>query len=458
MPELQVPSQLGRFEVLEQIGVGLTGEVYKARDRDGTMVALKVLARARRNDPTVFGYFTNEQVLLREIARHRRHPHIVEYIASNLNQPPYYLATRLVVGARGLDAIIGDRALLAAGKPQPAVFVMRVISQIASALDYLHVGHPTYSPIVHRDVKPSNILIAADGNAVLIDFSIARHPHYALTDEKNLGTPGYMAPEQYTGEEVPASDQFALALVTLHMLTGRRPLPDRATSSFKQIERWRDTRYEDITQMLGHRIHTADVLIRALAYDPAHRYESCEAFADRLRRALAQDGEDVHEPVYHPLPAPPQSQQPAHPSIPFAWIGIGAVALIALIVLILAATTSSAGSQPALSAPAGIQESRLAPAALSPTEPAPVQPPDTPMPVVTAQSTLAPLAAAMTVTIVQREPLRARPSTDSMILAWMPEGARVERTGNEQATGALVWYEVRFNNQIGWCRSIYCQP
>lgn len=362
MPELPVPSQLGRFEVIELIGVGLTGEVYKARDRNGAMVALKVLARSKQRDQTVFGYFTNEQTLLREITHHRRHPHIVEYIADNLVQPPYYLATRLVEGARGLDAIIGDRAPLPVGKgkPQPAAFVVRVIAQIASALDYLHSGHPTYSPIIHRDVKPSNILIDVSGNAVLIDFSIASHPHYALINEKNLGTPGYMAPEQYTGEEVPASDQFALALVALHMLTGRRPLPDKATASLRQIERWRDTRYDDITQMLDHRIHAADVLIRALAHDPAHRYESCEAFADRLRRALVQDGEDVRDAArIHPVPDVPP--QPARSSIPYSWIGIGVVMLIALIVLITAAISPAIGAQPAMSAPTDIQALHLFP-------------------------------------------------------------------------------------------------
>ncbi len=331
------PFKLGSFEVLEQIGFGLSGNVYKARYRDGTMVALKVLSRARQKDPTVLGYFTNEQLLLREIAQHRRHPHIVEYFSSNFTSPPFYLATRLVEGARSLETIIGDRPLMPVGKPQPADFVVRVVSQIAGALDYLHTGHPTFRPIVHRDVKPANILIDAAGNAVLIDFSIASHPNYALVDEKNLGTPGYMAPEQYTGEEKPASDQFALALVALHMLTGRRPLPERKTTSLKQIERWRDSRYEDVVRMLEHRVHTADVLIRALAYHPAHRYESCEVFADRLRRALAQDGEQVYEPTPVPAIAGGQSSS-SRPTQLFAWIGIGVVAFIAIAVLILAVT------------------------------------------------------------------------------------------------------------------------
>jgi len=151
MPEIPIPSRLGNFEILDLIGVGLSGEVYKARYHDGTMVALKVLAMRHHKNPTVFGYFTNEQLLLREVAQHRRHPHIVEYLTSNLNRPPYYLATRLVEGARGLDAMIGDRPLmLASGKPQPASFVVRVVSQIASA-------SITCTPVIRPTARSSTV-------------------------------------------------------------------------------------------------------------------------------------------------------------------------------------------------------------------------------------------------------------------------------------------------------------
>ncbi len=459
MPEIPIPSRLGNFEILDLIGVGLSGEVYKARYHDGTMVALKVLAVRHHKNPTVFGYFTNEQLLLREVAQHRRHPHIVEYLTSNLNRPPYYLATRLVEGARGLDAMIGDRPLmLASGKPQPASFVVRVVSQIASALDYLHTGHPTYSPIIHRDVKPSNILIDLNGNAVLIDFSIASHPHYALVDEKNLGTPGYMAPEQYEGREVPASDQFALAVIALHMLTGRRPLPNSATSSLKQIERWRDTKHEEIVQLLGNRAHTADVLRRALAYDPAARYESCEIFADQLRRALVQDGENVHaqpERIRGQSSAPHSIGRAVFSPFVLGWIGMGIVVAIALVMLILAVATQASGEQAIPTAPVV----SAATATLAIVTAKPISSQATPVPAV--QSTLVPAGAAGavgSVTIISREPLRAQPSTESNILAWIPEGAQASRTGNEQQIGSLVWYEVQYDGKIGWCRNISCKP
>jgi serine/threonine protein kinase len=449
MPEIPIPSRLGNFEILDLIGVGLSGEVYKARYHDGTMVALKVLAAKHHKNPTVFGYFTNEQLLLREVAQHRRHPHIVEYLTSNLNRPPYYLATRLVEGARGLDAMLGDRPLMpASGKPQPAFFVVRVVSQIASALDYLHTGHPTYRPIIHRDVKPSNILIDSNGNAVLIDFSIASHPHYALVDEKNLGTPGYMAPEQYEGREMPASDQFALAVIALQMLTGRHPLPGSATASLKQIERWRDTKHEEIVQMLGNRTHTADALRRALAYDPAARYESCEIFADQLRRALVQDGENVHAHPYHIRSQLLPSHSTRHVAFsPFilGWIGMGIVVVIALVMLILAVATPASGEQAVPTVPlVSVTTAILAAVTAEPTSSqATLAPP-------AVQSTLVSAGAAWvagSVTIISREPLRAQPSTESQILVWMPDGARASRTGNEQRIGSLVWYEVLYDGK-----------
>lgn len=446
MPRLPVPSQLGSFEIQQLIGAGLTGEVYKARYRDGTIVALKICLREQ--DRTVFGYFTNEQMLLREIALNRRHPHIVEYITSNLVQPPFYLATRLVEGAQDLASQIKG--------PLPAAFVVRVVTQIAGALDYLHTGHPTFSPIIHRDVKPHNILIDADGNAVLIDLSIASHPHYALEDERGLGTPGYMAPEQYSGEEVPATDQFALAMVTLHMLTGRALLPDRGTAALRRLKQISETHYAEVTESLGKRIHTADVLVRALAYDPANRYESCEVFADRLRHALVQDGEQVAAP---PVRRTGVSEQPASAS-PLPWIAVGIATVVALVVLVMALVAGSPPTpqaQPTSAVPAVVQVTPMG----SPTL-VPARTPQTILQPARPNSTLSPATGVPdtggSLRVQQREPLRQSPSTQARILTWMPEGTLAEPTGNQQAEGSFVWYEVRFNGQTGWCRSLYCIP
>jgi eukaryotic-like serine/threonine-protein kinase len=280
MHRLQIPSRLGNLKLIEFIAPGLCGEVYKAEYGDGTLVAVKVFQRER--DSAIFGYFTNEQLLLREVRLHRHHPHIVEYITNNLITQPYFLATRYIEGSRELDQFLG-RTL------HPG-FVLRVVEQIGNALDYLHYGHPKYSPIIHRDISPRNILIDRQGNAVLIDLSIARHPMYTPPEDSGLGTPRYMATEQYEGEEWPTTDQFALAAVALHMLTRRPLLPTNPREAPRALQKLRDSAYADLRRQLGIRAHTAEVIIKAMAYDPGERYASCEEFAYELRQAFVRDG------------------------------------------------------------------------------------------------------------------------------------------------------------------------
>src|SRR5262245_5007963 len=101
MPKLTVPSRFRGFEVLEFLAEGLSGEVYLARAKDNRMVALKVFDQEKEHDSTVFGHFSYEQHLLREISW-RRHPHIVEYVDSDFRQSPFFLATRYVDDARML--------------------------------------------------------------------------------------------------------------------------------------------------------------------------------------------------------------------------------------------------------------------------------------------------------------------------------------------------------------------
>jgi serine/threonine protein kinase len=454
------------FEQLGVIGRGLTGTVYKARMRDGTLVALKVLDADKQRDRMVFGYFTNEKVVLKRIRDHRRHPHIVEYVADNFVKPPFWLATRLVDGV-SLSTILNAQTLaFTIGKPQHPSLVVRVITDIADALDYLHTGVPEYSPIVHRDVKPDNILVGKDGRAVLIDFSIATHPHYGLTDEKVMGTLGYMAPEQLIGQEQPASDQFALAMVALQMLTGRRVRPSGATAWRKQIEEWQSTNYADIRQWLGKRTHTANIVCKALSVDPQQRFPSCKQFADSLRTALEQDGEKVFEKIR--LKLPESSSTPAQLPARSSWIAVSLIVAMAILLLAFAIVyrPNPPSPTPASNIPtstlvpsnqsAGSVVTSIAPISAPTSTIAPSQPVSTLAPTL-PQSTLVPSGMGF-VRMRQREPLRAGPSTETRILLWIPEGARAERTGREQQQGSFTWYEIRYNDQVGWCRSIFCIP
>ncbi|MGQ9528627.1 serine/threonine protein kinase [Chloroflexus sp.] len=318
MPMITPPAQFGRYRVVGYIAEGLSGEVYRAVDGQNQQLALKLFKE--RNDPTVWSYFINEELLLRKITEHRKHPHIVRYVTSNLTQKPPYLVTQFIAGS-SLDKIVGNT-------PQSAAFVVHIIEQIAGALDYLHHGHPELSPIVHRDVKPENILVDRYNNAFLIDFSIASYPGYAVANEKNMGTPAYMAPEQYQlGKEVPASDQFALALVTFYMLTGKSLLPPKAKATTVQKMIWElhEQNYQKMRGLLGkHREQTANVLARALNPQPEARYEDCTTFANRLRNALQADGEVVYA----------QLQPIVARRISTEWIIMSALVVLALIILV----------------------------------------------------------------------------------------------------------------------------
>lgn len=277
-----------RFTIVERIGDGLSGAVYKARDSNGAFVALKFLdpKSSDSESMTVASYFSNEPVLLKAIKEERRHPHIAEYVAHAIDQEPYYIATRYIegFGRNGLEDLLG--------RPLPPGFALQVIQQIGSALDYLHFGHKHYSPIIHRDVKPRNILIDRNGNAVLIDLSIAVHQGHKVDRPHRLITWRYAAPEQHTGKEVPASDQFALAMIAFQMLSGEALLPRETRESITASQKLNaivQSGYAPVKEQLRSLPNTVTVLIKALQADPASRYATCEEFALALRRAMQKD-------------------------------------------------------------------------------------------------------------------------------------------------------------------------
>lgn len=294
MPHYPVPYRFGRsYQLLELLPDGSSGAVYKARQTNGAMVALKFFDHDPAREATRFAYFTNEQNLLRAITADRQHPYIIKHVEHNFTKEPFYVVTRYIEGAQQLGTLIG--------KPLPAAFVLRVVEQVSNALDYIHYGNNTYSPIVHRDVNPNNILIDKEGNAVLIDFGSALHAQFALTEEKGLGTIPYMPPEQYDGNEKPATDQFALAMVTLVMLTGNVVLPNSVQAAQKKLNQLASNNYAQVRRLLGdRRQHVTEVIVTALAMNPDNRYASCEEFAYRLRGALQQDGADLQQRMVLP--------------------------------------------------------------------------------------------------------------------------------------------------------------
>lgn len=201
----QAGTLIGPYRLEERVGLGSAGEVWRA-DRDGRTVALKLyrgpLARTVRQEG--------------ELLRSLEHPHIARVLDWRPDAEPPYIALEYVGG--------GDlREYLCAGG-MPVRDVVRILLQVCEALAYAHGRNA-----VHGDLKPANILVAADGRVVLADFGLGTETgsdklELSLEDVSVPGTPAYISPERREGAPPhPSDDMYALGVVLYEMLTGTRP-------------------------------------------------------------------------------------------------------------------------------------------------------------------------------------------------------------------------------------------
>ena len=268
--------------VLERlVGVGGMAAVYQARDeRLGRVVALKLLA----GDEEVRTRFVREARAVAAVD----HPHIIPVYAAGESDGMQFIAMRFVPG----ETLYGVIRVSGALSPRRAA---GFVSPVASALDAAHAAG-----LVHRDVKPGNILVDArrggPEHPYLTDFGIAR----AMLSSAGtlsvagqfLGTPDYAAPEQINGQPVDGrADQYALACVAFEMLAGtvpfKRELPIAVLyAHLSTTPPLLSAIRPDLSPAVG------DVLIKGMAKSPDDRYDSCADFADALRDALGLDPYD----------------------------------------------------------------------------------------------------------------------------------------------------------------------
>ncbi len=275
----------GQYQIERELGRGGMGIVFLARDeRLDRPVALKVLPPALARDEATRTRFLREARLAAQLS----HPHIVPvYRADELDGLAFF-AMGYVEGET-FGARIRDRARLG------AVETVRVLREVAWALAYAHARG-----IVHRDVKPENILLErASGRAVVTDFGIARSSvDPSLTaDGHVLGTVHFMSPEQCTGEAVDGrSDLYALGVTGFFALSGRLPFDEDAPQAVIVAHA---TRPAPSLRSIAPDVPAAlaDVIDRCLQKDPAARIQTGEALAEALTKALETDEADRRVPA-----------------------------------------------------------------------------------------------------------------------------------------------------------------
>jgi serine/threonine protein kinase len=278
--------RIGKYEIVEEIGRGGFAAVYKARDLDlDRVVALKVLAPHLTWDATFAKRFRREAQATAKL----RHPNIVTIYEVDETEGQLYIAMEHLPG-RTLAA------LLKAEGAMPLERALVILEQIGDALDYAHE-----QGAIHRDVKPSNVMIGEDrrgaAHAILMDFGLvkAMESSESLTSLGTiLGSPQYMAPEQADptrkGEIGPPTDRYALGVVAYEVVAGRVPFPGSTPSTLVAHMQQAPPDPRSIRETLPANV--AQVLLKALSKSPEERYPTVMAMVEALRIAM--------QPELHP--------------------------------------------------------------------------------------------------------------------------------------------------------------
>jgi serine/threonine-protein kinase len=267
-----IGQMLGHYEITGKIGKGGMGIVYRATDTlIGREVALKTILLREIEDPNERQFLKERLFREAKSAGILSHPNIVTVFQIGEQDGLTYIAMEFVDGPNLAELL--NRP----DKPSLETLVS-ILDQSAAALDYAHSRG-----VVHRDIKPGNIIIRGDGVAKIADFGVAKISSQNVTRTgMTLGTPHYMSPEQFHGRTIDGrSDQYSLAVMVYEIFTGKKPFTaDSITGLMYKILHEEPNPRRDNPDLSEE----ADAILRkALAKEPDHRYPTCSEFIQQLR-------------------------------------------------------------------------------------------------------------------------------------------------------------------------------
>lgn len=295
--------QLANFRVERLIGRGGMATVYYGQDvKLGRPVAIKVMNARSQDDPSLAKRLVKEASLMASW----RHENIVQVYYADDEEGFSYFVMEYIPG-QSLGELLAEYAQK--GQRMPQEEALRIGRAVAAALDYAHERG-----VIHRDVKPSNVLIAEDGRVVLSDFGLALQTAEGTIGEV-FGSPHYIAPEQArnSAEARPQSDLYSLGVMLYQMLSGVLPFDDPSPMSLA-LQHLIAPPPSPRRANPALNQATEEVLLKALAKSPAERYQSGKELLDALESALKAEETATLPPGPRPPARPPASRQEGRPA------------------------------------------------------------------------------------------------------------------------------------------------